>query len=195
MVQSSNNRNCIRACNTKVYIRTEGDAHQIGGIAAPFNDEITFQGQKEVILPTAFDLVLSDKRDVRLFVDHSYKVENLLATRSSGNLELTKTPAGLGFLATLPTPLTDKSQHLLSLARQGALGASVGWARAKEKFINGVRNFSEIDLTEISITPIPAYKNTIVEQRKIDQNAWVETFQTILKANNRRFRYTATRRR
>ena len=163
---------------TDVTIRSEGDTTVIGGIAAPFNDEIKYQGQREKILPTAFDKTLAGDDDVRLFTDHSYKVENLLASRKSGNLSLTKTSRGLEYEATLPSPATDKTKHIVALAQRGELGASVGWQGHKETNVDGVRNYTDIKLSEISLTPIPAYKNTTVEKRSLELNndTWIKNF-------------------
>ena len=184
-------RNRIRTYNTPqncVVVRTVGEATVIGGLAAPFYEEIKFQGQREQILPTAFDKVLAGNDDVRLFTDHQYKVENLLATRKGGNLKLSKSDRGLEYEATLPTPMTDKTKHIVALAQRGELGASVGWRSSKEDYVDGVRNFSDLQINEISLTPIPAYPTTTVEQRSMNNNVWLEVLKARQSASKYRYR-------
>ena len=184
-------RNRVRSFNTpqKCFIRQEGESTVIGGLAAPFNNEIKFQGQREKILPQAFDKTLAGTDDVRLFTDHQYKVENLLATRKGGNLKLSKSDRGLEYEATLPSPMTDKIQHIVNLAQRGELGASVGWQSSKQKYIDGVRQFTDLKINEISLTPIPAYPTTTVEKRDRDYDVWEDTFLFIKQAIKRRYSY------
>ena len=159
---------------------------RVGGLAAPFGEEITHRGQREVIMPNAFDKMLASDREVLLFTDHSYKVENLLATRSSGSLKLTQTEKGLEYEATLP-PLNDKIRHMLSLAGQGMLGASISSGEIrrepwKSTYKDGVKQWTEIWIDEISITPIPAFRSTSTEQRSRDNtDAWTDNFLFIKK--------------
>ena len=169
-----------------IKCRGDGETTVVGGLAAPFLSETTYRGQRELMLPTAFDNVLASEDDVRLFTDHSYKVENLLASRKSGNLKLSKSDKGLEYEAILPNPLTDKTRHIIALAQRGELGASVGWSSHKEKTVDGVRQFTDIKLTEISLTPIPAYKNTTVEKRAKDNDVWITLFTTRQEASRRR---------
>ena len=182
-------RNSLRTFATPprgVDVRKQGENTVIGGLAAPFHIEIKYQGQREQILPSAFDEVLANDDDVRLFTDHEYKVENLLATRQGGNLRLQKTEKGLEYEASLPSP-TDKVRHIINLAQRGELGASIGWQSSKEKYIDGVRNFTDIKLSEISLTPLPAYPTTTVEQRSKDYDVWIALFQAKQQAINRRW--------
>ena len=171
--------------NSIVSVRNEGDTVKLGGVAAPFNDEIKFQGQRELITPTAFDNVLEKGDDVKLITDHSIKVENLLASRKSGSLQLTKTDKGLEFEASLPSPLIDKTRHIVSLAERGELGASVAWHKQQYQMVNNVRQFTDLQIYEISLTAIPAYKNTTVEQRQEDNDVWMAIFKTRQEASQR----------
>ena len=65
------------------------------------------------------------KHDVRLYTDHRYGVDSLLASRRSGSLAIVDTTRGLEFEARLPN--TDRGKHLADLAEQGAVGASIGF--------------------------------------------------------------------
>ena len=173
--------------SSKATVRAIGNTLKIGGIAAPFDEEIIYQGQRERILSQAFDATLISDDDVKLYTDHSYKVDNLLASRRSGNLTLSKSSRGLEYEAILPTPVTDKIQHIVNLTQRGELGASVGWSQADEDMVDGVRNFKYIQLTEISLTPIPAYNKTTVEKRNKDNDVWIKLFKARQEISRRRF--------
>lgn len=185
-------RNGIRNYTTPhngVVVRSVGETIKIGGLAAPFNREITHHGVREQILPQAFDKMLASNDEVKLFTDHTYKVENLLALRSANTLRLWKDNEGLQYEATLP-PANDKINHILAMAKQGALGASIGGGNSlpwKYENQNGVRSYTEMTIDELSITAIPAFKETSVEQRSKQNDVWIQTFLARHEAIKRRF--------
>ena len=150
----------------------------VGGTAVPYRSPITHQGQREAVATGAFSRVLQDKKkDVRLYTDHRYSVDSLLASRKSGSLEIADSPTGLEFEAMLPD--TERSKHLLALIEQKAVGASIGFrvATSKYELVDGVRQWTDLDLGEISIVTDPAYKEATVERRQEEAlDDWLNIF-------------------
>ena len=148
------------------------------GVAAPYDTPTEHGGHIELVDRNAFRGVLGDsKKDVRLYTDHRYSVDSLLASRKSGTLKVGDSNDGLTYEAKIPN--TERSRHLIGLAEQGALGASIGFAEATSTFEmrDGVRHWTDIDLREISIVTQPAYQQTTVESREqgaIDD--WITVF-------------------
>ena len=151
----------------------------VGGVAVPYESLIAHQGQRELFTRGAFVGVLqNEKHDVRLYTDHRYTVDSLMASRKSGSLALVDTDRGLEFEARLPD--TERSKHLVELAEQGAVGASVGFPVTTSKFsmVDGVRHWQDVDLAEISIVTDPAYADATVEKRQEDiLDDWITLFQ------------------
>ena len=159
----------------------------VGGTAVPYHSTISHQGQREAVASGAFSRVLKDKKkDIRLYTDHRYSVDSLLASRKSGSLEIADSPTGLEFEARLPD--TERSKHLLALVEQGSVGASIGFRVASSKFevVDGVREWRSIDLAEISIVTDPAYKEATVERRQEGEalDDWLNIF--IIRRNHAR---------
>ena len=150
----------------------------VHGVAAPYDTPAKHRGQLERISQRAFVGVLGDSsRDVRLYTDHRYSVDSLLASRKSGSLKVTDSPTGLTYEARIPE--TERSKHLIGLAEQGALGASIGFVEASSKYEmrDGVRHWTDIDLREISIVTDPAYQQTTVESREREEiDGWLTVF-------------------
>ena len=175
--------------NNQLFSKVNGDVTLIGGIAAPFNVVTDTDHQPPtMILSNAFDDILQGENEVRLFTDHSYTVENLIATRSSGSLKLIKDDTSLNYEATLP-PLNDKLNHLVTMAKQGALGASVGGYADEYDIQDGVRVISKMQLDEISITPMPAFSGASAEVFSIqkDNDVWIKAFQARQEATKKRY--------
>lgn len=150
----------------------------LGGVAVPYASQTTHQGQRELVSHGAFARVLANtKHDVRLYTDHRYSVDSLLASRKSGSLTIVDTPTGLEFEARLPN--TERGKHLVDLAEQGAVGASIGFRTrtSKQKTVDGVRHWIDVDLAEISIVTDPAYAGATVEKRhEVILDDWLNLF-------------------
>ena len=172
-------------------VSQDGEVTKLGGLAAPFNQVAERgDGTKVSIQRGAFDKLLMGNSEVRLFTDHEYKVENLLATRSANTLKLWQDDQGLHYEAQLP-PTTEKVSHLVTMARQGSLGASVGVPAGglRIRHQDGIVQYTEMMLDEISITPIPVFESTTAEtysmRQKID--VWIKTFLVRQEASKKRY--------
>lgn len=150
----------------------------ISGVAVPYQVPTTHQGQRELVAKGAFHGTLSNpSKDVRVYTDHRYSVDSLLASRKSGTVKLTDSPEGLRYEAQLPD--TERSKHLLALADQGALGASIGFRTDTSTYemVDGVRHWKAIDLREVSVVAQPAYSQTSVERRSQEElDGWLKVF-------------------
>lgn len=124
----------------------------------------------EYVEPGALKNVSMD--NVYLIYGHDFN--NVLARMDAGTLELSIDKTGLLFRATLPN--TTLANDVLENIRVGNIrGMSFGFTVADESWEYGknddpdVRRVKQIDeLFEITLTPIPAYKDTTVAIAKRD---------------------------
>jgi len=134
----------------------------ICGYAVVFADTYEFSDWTERIDPKAFDDV--DMSDTLLLRDHDY---SRVLGRNNVNVRIEVDDIGLFFEAKLPQ--TELSRETFELVKSGiCTQCSFGFRRGEIQ--TDYSNKSEIiikisDLYELTITPIPAYRSTVVTTR------------------------------
>lgn len=109
-----------------------------------------------------------------VYLIYGHEFNNVLARKDAGTLELSIDKKGLLFKANLPN--TTLANDVLENIRVGNIqGMSFGFTVADESWEYGqdgapdIRKVKQIDeLFEITLTPIPAYKDTTVAIAKRD---------------------------
>lgn len=152
---------------------TDLEKRKIEGYAAIFSDEYTKLKDRwgdcfyEKISPGAFLKTLNDKsRDKFMLINHDW---NKVVGRTNSNLELEEDNKGLKF--NLEIPNTSDGNDLLENVRLGLVkGCSFGFNIVNQKTRwdddwNFYRDITEVDLFEITATPIPAYSDTEISCR------------------------------
>ncbi|MFR8871618.1 MAG: HK97 family phage prohead protease [Paraclostridium sordellii] len=152
---------------------TDLETRKIEGYAAVFSDEYTKLKDRwgdcfyEKISPGAFLKTLNDKsRDKFMLINHDW---NKVVGRTNSNLELEEDNKGLRF--SLEIPNTSDGNDLLENVRLGLVkGCSFGFNIVNQKTRwdddwNFYRDITEVDLFEITATPIPAYSDTEISCR------------------------------
>lgn len=139
----------------------------IQGYAVVFNEwaEIV-GGWKECILKGAFEKSLKENRVLALY-NHDFN--NVLA-RTGINLKLEEDDKGLRFEIVLPN--TNQANDLYELIDRGIVNqcSFAGFVKSdtweSDDDGNITRKINEVDLIEITITPIPAYDVTEAEVKR-----------------------------
>ena len=152
---------------------TDLETRKIEGYAAIFSEEYTKLKDRwgdcfyEKISPGAFLKTLNDKtRDKFMLINHDW---NKVVGRTNSNLELEEDNKGLRF--SLEVPNTSDGNDLLENVRLGLVkGCSFGFNIVNQKTRwdddwNFYRDITEVDLFEITATPIPAYSDTEISCR------------------------------
>ena len=157
----------VRAVDT-----TDGSL-KIAGYAATFDNEATGLNFREVIAPGAFTRALSNDNPVFLLVNHDLDGIPLASTQS-GTMRLAQDKVGLRMEADLD-PANPRAQELASALRRGditkmSFAFTVGPdGQTKE---DGLRTLTQIDhLYEVSAVTLPAYDDTMIGLRKLDENS------------------------
>lgn len=146
------------------------ESRRLGGYAVVWDSPSVDIGFRETIKRGAFrDTLANPDHDVCLFWGHDSR--QVLARQSAGNLRIREDAHGLAWEADLPD--TQLARDALELVRKRIVkGCSFGFIPSRadevEEFhgdelwvtVNRVR-----ELTELSMTPIPAYPATSVEAR------------------------------
>lgn len=150
-----------------------GGPREIFGRAIPFDSPSLpiYDDFIEYIAPDAFDESLADDWEVLLLNAHNWGEP--LARRSAGRLTLEKRADGIYFAATPPD--TTRTQDLFKDIDAGNVaGCSFGFTvRADEWTTNeeglNVRRILKGDLYEISTVVNPAYPDTSVAKRSLEE--------------------------
>lgn len=164
----------IRA--TKLHVRAdEQDTHQIEGTAIVYNEPSQDMGFVEYIMPGALEGV--DLSQLLLLYSHDY--QNVLASIPSGSLAITDDDNGLHFTAELPnTTLGNDVAELIATNRVSGMSFGFKIADGGDTWSQGgdgttIHTVTQIQsMSEISITPIPAYQETQVStqvQRSLEE--------------------------
>lgn len=143
--------------------RGEGGETQriMTGYVAKFNSPTTFRGVREVIPPGAFKNWLADtSNDVMAVYDHDRG--KILGRRSAGTLELNEDNIGLHVRIYPPNrPWVDDVVE--AMQRGEVTGGSFTFLnRSTTPIQNGVRVMKELAIDEVTVTPLPVYKDTDV---------------------------------
>jgi len=172
-------------------VRATEQGRTIGGYAAVFNSEADIGGYfREVIAPGAFADALS--QDVRALVDHDSG--RVIGRTKAGTLRLKQDDTGLAVEIDLPD--TTDGRDLGTLIERGDVsGMSFGFIVTKQRWDETqdppLRTIEAVDLREVSVVAFPAYDDTSIALRSLDE-ARKERRKTNFSAAAKRLRMKAT---
>jgi uncharacterized protein len=159
-----------RAFTSALELRADGDApRKAAGYAALFNNETDIGGYwRERIAPGAFAKSLATRDVVAL---HSHDMGRVVGRKAAGTLSLSEDEAGLAFENELPDT-SDGRDLVVSIERGDVSGMSFGFVTRKQEWDETVdpplRTILEADLFEITYTAFPAYPDTSVGLRSLE---------------------------
>lgn len=159
-----------RALTTPLEVRAADAVRTASGYAAMFNSETDIGGYfREVIAPGAFAETLKTS-DVRALVDHD--TGRVIGRMSAGTLRLSEDDAGLRAEIDLPDTTEGRDLAVL-LARGDISGMSFGFMVRKDTWDETgpvpVRTIQAVDLFEVSAVAFPAYDDTSIALRSLDE--------------------------
>lgn len=162
----------VRAFTPGLEVRaaTEGEGRTASGYAALFNVETDIGGYwKETIAPGAFSKSLRERDVVAL---HSHDHGRVVGRTGAGTLSLREDTTGLAFTNELPDT-SDGRDLAVQIERKDIPGMSFGFITRKQEWDETVdppkRTILEADLYEITYTAFPAYPDTSVGLRSLEQ--------------------------
>lgn len=170
-------RRCYEIANIRA--KEEDGKRSIGGYAAVFDKPSenlgVFRTVYEKIRKGAFSRTLKEGADVRAFWNHNSDI--VLGRTTAGTLRLAEDDIGLSFDLDLPD--TQAGRDAFTLIQRGDVtGMSFGFEiRAEEKQLPDepedpiIRTLVDVELFEISPVVFPAYPDTEVSVRSVDE--WV----------------------
>jgi hypothetical protein len=158
-----------RTLTKPLDVRAEGKAKRIAGYAAVFNSETDIGGYfREVIAPGAFKASLSG--DVRALIDHNSG--RVIGRTTAGSLRLKEDDTGLAVEIDLPD--TSDGRDLGVLIERGDIsGMSFGFIVTKQSWDETgeipKRTIEQVELHEVSVVAFPAYPDTSIAMRSLDE--------------------------
>ena len=162
-----------RMMNLEIRSVDDG-SRKLVGYASTFDEEYTLLrdrwGEKfyERVRPGAFKKTLRED-EAFMLLNHNW---DQVIGRTGANLTLTEDEHGLRF--EIDVPNTTDGNNLLENVRLGLItGCSFGFDITKQKTRwddewNFYRDIEEVELFEVTATPIPAYQSTSIEARSED---------------------------
>jgi HK97 family phage prohead protease len=150
--------------------RAEGETRTLVGYAAVFNSPTDIGGWwTETIAPGAFASQLA--ADVRALVDHD--TGRVIGRTKSGTLRLSEDAKGLRI--EIDVPDTTNGNDLWVLVERGDIsGMSFGFRVTKETWDETidppVRTIQAVELMEVSACAFPAYDDTEIGKRSLDEH-------------------------
>jgi len=152
-------------------IELRSDGKRLIGYAAIFNSpSLDLGGFVETIAPGAFKRSLSESPDVIALWDHDSR--SVLGRTTSGTLRLSEDTRGLRF--EIEAPNTTVGRDVLEMVGRGDVtGASFAFSVKEHRWQERgedlpIRELIDVDLTDVTITPNPAYPDTEVARRSLD---------------------------
>ncbi|MDX0777347.1 HK97 family phage prohead protease [Sinorhizobium medicae] len=147
----------------------ESGTKTLTGYAAVFHSPADIAGYfTEQIAPGAFAETI--KGDVRCLFNH--QSENVLGRTKSGTLRLWEDGKGLRFEVDLPDTVLGKDVGTL-VKRGDVSGCSFNFRATKQSWDDTVdpprRTLEKLEIDEVSIVTFPAYSDTTVGIRSLDQ--------------------------
>lgn len=159
-----------------VETRAEDDKRTLVGYAAVFNSDADIGGWWiERISPGAFKNTIGD--DIRALVDHDSG--RVIGRTKSGTLRLSEDSKGLR--VEIDVPNTSDGNDLWELVERGDIsGMSFGFRVTHQEWDETVdppiRTIHEIELFEVSAVAFPAYDDTSIGKRSLEE--WRSANQT-----------------
>jgi uncharacterized protein len=160
-----------RIVDAGLEVRGEGETKTLVGYAAKFGVRSEdLGGFVESIAPGAFDRAISEGHDVRALWNHNPDV--VLGRTRAGTLRLSVDEVGLRIETDLPD--TQAARDLrVSVARGDVSQMSFGFRTKGDEWRteDGVpyRTLTDLDLFDVSPVTYPAYPQTEVSVRALDQ--------------------------
>ena len=161
----------VEASDLELRVGQAGESNGMTGYPVVFGAlSADLGGFKERVMPGAFKtaIAVGFGHDIRALVDHDRS--KLLGRTSNNTLRLAEDAKGLRMDADLPDTSYAKDTKVL-VDRKDIKGMSFGFKvppggqrLVKENGVN-IRELTNIDLYEVTITSIPAYGATSVESR------------------------------
>ncbi len=162
-----------RAIGAKLELRMDSDGNEVKtaiGYAALFNNDADIGGWWiERIAPGAFTKSLKEHDVVAL---HGHRSDRPLGRKSRDTLKLNEDDKGLAFENILPDT-NDGRDLAVQLERGDIEGMSFGFVTRKQEWDETqdppIRTILEAELHEITYTAFPAYPDTEVGLRSLEQ--------------------------
>jgi HK97 family phage prohead protease len=156
-----------RALTAPLEVRA--DSRTIAGYAAVFNSVTDIGGMfREQIAPGAFKSSMAG--DVRALFDHD--TSHVLGRTKSETLRLKEDAHGLAVEIDLPDTQTGRDLRE-SMTRGDIDGMSFGFRVTKQEWDESgeipLRTIREVELFEVSVVTFPAYADTEVALRSLDE--------------------------
>jgi HK97 family phage prohead protease len=145
---------------------------RIKGYAIVFDSlSLDLGGFRERILPEAVNRTLREGVDVRALVDHDSS--KIIGRVTAGTLSLAKDKTGLRVM--IDPPQTTVAADLLESIQRGDItGMSFAFRTLEDDWHiedgEPVRDVSDMLIREVSIVSFPAYEDTSVALRSLDQS-------------------------
>jgi HK97 family phage prohead protease len=167
----------VRAFRLPIELRDdEGDGlPSIRGHAAVFNKKSEdLGGFREIIMPGAFDSALERGDDVRALVDHD--PSKIIGRSKAGTLTLNVDSKGLRVKITPPDSSVGRD-IVESIRRKDVDSMSFGFRTIEDvwRTVDGeeIRELMDLELFDVSPVSFPAYPQTDVAVRSLEQ--WKKT--------------------
>lgn len=161
-----------RTLSRPLEVRAAGDSGRtIGGYAAVFNSETEIGGAwREIIAPGAFRDSLKADRDVFALFGHDRN--KVLGCTGNGTLRLEEDATGLACEIDLPDTEDGKTAATL-VSRGDVKGMSFGFRVTHDEWDETgdipVRTIKALELYEVTVTAFPAYPDTSIGMRSLDE--------------------------
>lgn len=158
-----------RTLTKPLEVRKAAGARKIGGYAAVFDAPADIGGYfQETIAKGAFSDAV--KGDVRALVDHDSG--RVIGRTTAGTLRLQEDDTGLGVEIDLPD--TTDGRDLATLIERGDIsGMSFGFVVTKQTWDESgdipKRTIEKVELHEVSVVAFPAYDDTSIAMRSLDE--------------------------
>lgn len=144
----------------------------LAGHAAVYESVTDLSYYREVIRRGAFARALKEEQDTRALWNHN--TGQVLGRRSANTLRLSEDSVGLQFELDLPDTTVGRDAAV-SIRRDDVTGMSFGFRAVKARWVEDssqdkeLRELLDLDLIEISPVTFPAYPDTDVGVRSLDQ--------------------------
>ena len=159
-----------RTLTRPVEVRAAGDSgRRIAGYAAVFGSTADIGDSfREIIAPGAFSGAVSG--DVRALIDHDSG--RIIGRTTAGTLRLREDDVGLAVEIDLPDT-TDGRDLAVLIERGDVSGMSFGFVVTKQMWDETgpvpTRTIQAVDLREVSVVAFPAYDDTPIALRSLDE--------------------------
>lgn len=158
-----------RTLTRPVEVRAGTTGRKLGGYAAIFNSPADIGGSfRELIAPGAF--ASANGTDVRALIDHDSG--RVIGRTTAGTLRMVEDAVGLSVEIDLPD--TSDGRDLAVLIERGDVsGMSFGFIVTKQTWDETVdppvRTIEAVDLREVSVVAFPAYDDTSIALRSLEE--------------------------